>query len=59
MYVANCTRSDIAFAVNLLTRHSAAQQNVIGQELKISSDILQGTIDLGLFYQFDQYKAII
>ena len=24
MYIANCTRSDIAFAVNLLARHSAA-----------------------------------
>ena len=24
MYVANCTRPDIAFAVNLLARHSAA-----------------------------------
>jgi hypothetical protein len=24
MYVANCTKPDIAFAVNLLARHSAA-----------------------------------
>ena len=24
MYIANCTRPDIAFAVNLLARHSAA-----------------------------------
>ena len=41
MYVANCTRPDIAFVVNLLARHSIAQlqQNVIGRELRISSDI--------------------
>ena len=40
MYLANCTRPNIAFAVNLLARHSADQLVVIGREQSVSSDTL-------------------
>jgi len=59
MYVANCTRPDIAFAVNLLARHSAAPTKRHWTGVKNIFRYLQGTIDLGLFYQFDQDKSII
>jgi len=59
MYVANCTRPDIAFAVNLLARHSAAPTKCHWTRVKNIFRYLQGTIDLGLFYQFDQNKSII
>jgi hypothetical protein len=59
MYVANCTRPDIAFAVNLLARHSAAPTKRHWAGVKSIFRYLQGTIDLGLFYQFDQDKLII
>ena len=59
MYVTNCTRPDIAFAVNLLARHSAAQTKRHWTGVKNIFRYLQGTIDLGLFYQFDQDKSII
>ena len=59
MYIANCTRPDIAFAVNLLARHSAAPTKRHWTGVKNIFRYLQGTIDLGLFYQFDQDKSII
>jgi hypothetical protein len=59
MYIANCTRPDIAFAVNLLARHSVAPTKRHWTEVKNIFRYLQGTQDLGLFYQFDQDKAII
>ena len=59
MYVANCTRPNIAFAVNLLARHSAAPTKRHWTGVKNIFRYLQGTIDLGLFYQFDQDKSII
>ena len=59
MYVANCTRPDIAFEVNLLARHSAAPMKCHWTGVKNIFRYLQGTIDLGLFYQFDQDKSII
>jgi len=59
IYVANFTRPDIAFAVNLLARHSAAPTKRHWTGVKNIFRYLQGTIDLGLFYQFDQDKSII
>ena len=54
MYLANSTRSDIAFAVNLLTRHSAepTKHNWVG--VKTVLRYLNGTRDLGLFYSKNQ-----
>ena len=50
MYLANSTRPDIAFAVNMLVRHSAAPTKRHWVGVKIIFRYLNGTIDLGLFY---------
>ena len=42
MYLANCTRLDIAFAVNLLARHSAVTLNTTCHELRMYFDIPMG-----------------
>jgi hypothetical protein len=54
MYLGNSTRSDIAFAVNLLTRHSAkpTKRHCVG--VKTILRYLNGTRDLGLFYSMNQ-----
>ena len=49
MYLANCTRPDIAFAVNLLARHSATPTKRHWTGVKNILRYLQSTIDLGLF----------
>jgi hypothetical protein len=54
MYLANCTRSDIAFAVNLLARHSASPTKRHRAGVNNIFRYLQGTKDLGLFYQKNQ-----
>ena len=54
MYLANCTRPDIAFAVNLLARHSAAPTKRHWSGVKNIFRYLQGTKDLGLFFQFQK-----
>src|SRR6266542_852424 len=51
MYIANCTRFDIAFAVNLVARHRAGIKNIFRY--------LNGTKDLGLFYRHNKDKTII
>jgi hypothetical protein len=56
MYVTNCTKLDIVFAVNLLARHIAAPTKLHWTGVKNIFRYLQGTQDLGLFYQFDQDK---
>jgi hypothetical protein len=50
MYLTNCTRPDIAFAVNLLARYSVAptKRHCVG--VKTILRYLQGTINLGLFF---------
>ena len=50
-YLANCTRPDISFAVNLLARYSASliKRHWVG--VKNIFRYLLGTIDLGLFYE--------
>jgi hypothetical protein len=40
MYLANCTRLDIAFVVNLLARQVRIQLAIIGRERSVSSDNL-------------------
>ena len=50
MYLANCTRPDIAFAVNLLARYSTASTRRHWVGVKTILRYLQGTIDLGLFF---------
>ena len=50
MYLANCTRPDIAFATNLLARYSSCPTRRHWTGIKQIFRYLQGTIDLGLFY---------
>lgn len=52
MYLANCTRPDIAFAVNLLARHSASPTKRHWTGVKQVLRYLQGTKDLGLHFSF-------
>ncbi|CAA7015992.1 unnamed protein product [Microthlaspi erraticum] len=50
MYLANCTRPDISFAINLLARFSSSPTQRHWNGVKHVLRYLQGTIDLGLFY---------
>jgi hypothetical protein len=59
MYLANSTRLDIAFAVNLLARHSAAPTKRHWVGVKIILRYLNGTRDLGLFYSRNQDPILL
>ena len=50
MYLANCTRPDIAFSVNLLARYSSAPTLRHWKGVKHLLRYLRGTSDMGLFY---------
>ena len=50
MYLANYTRPDIAFAVNLLARYSSAPTRRHWNGIKHILRYLSGTTDQGLFY---------
>ena len=50
MYLANSTRPDIAFTINLLARHSAAPTKRHWTTGKQILKYLNGTKDLGLFF---------
>ncbi|RVX09351.1 Retrovirus-related Pol polyprotein from transposon TNT 1-94 [Vitis vinifera] len=50
MYLANCTRPDIAFSVNLLARYSSAPTRRHWNGIKHILRYLRGTTDMGLFY---------
>ena len=50
MYLANYTRPDIAFAVNLLARYSSAPTRRHWNGIKHILHYLRGTTDLGLLY---------
>ncbi|CAN4123323.1 unnamed protein product [Withania somnifera] len=50
MYLANATRPDIAFYVNLLARYSSSPTRRHWKEVKHVLRYLKGTIDMGLFY---------
>jgi hypothetical protein len=50
MYLANNTRPDITFAVNLLARYNAAPIMRHWNKVKDVLRYLRGTSDLGLFY---------
>ena len=59
MYLANSTRPDIAFAVNLLARHSAAPTKRHWVGVKTVLRYLNGTRDLGLFYNKNQDPSLL
>ena len=50
MYLANYTRPDIAFSVNLLVRYSSAPTRRHWKGIQHILCYLSGTIDMGLFY---------
>ena len=50
MYMANCTRPDIAFVVNLLVRYSSTPTQRHWNGIKHILSYLQGTTNMGLFY---------
>ena len=51
MYLTSCTRPDIAFAVNILVRHSANPTHRHQTGAKHILRYLSGTKDLGLFFK--------
>jgi hypothetical protein len=59
MYLANCTRPDIAFVVNLLARHSTAPTRRHWTSAKHILRYLNGTRDLGLFFARNQDPNMI
>jgi len=59
MYLANSTRPDIAFAVNLLARYSAAPTKRHWAGVKNVFRYLNGTRDLGLFYGRNRNISLI
>ena len=50
LYLARCTRPDIAFLVNLLARFNSAPTRRHWNGVKLILRYLRGTTDLGLFY---------
>ena len=50
MYLATCTRPDIAFSVNLLVRYSSAPTRIHWKGIQHILRYLSGTTDMGLFY---------
>jgi hypothetical protein len=59
MYRANSIRLDIALAVNLLARHSAAPTKHHWVGVKTILRYLSGTRDLGLFYSRNQDLVLL
>jgi hypothetical protein len=59
MYLANNTRPDITFAVNLLARYNATPNMCHWNRVKDVLWYLQGTPDLGLFYPKNQDMSLI
>ena len=53
MYLANTTRPDITFAVNLLARYSSAPTRRHWNGIKHILRYLKGTTDMGLFYSIN------
>ncbi|PRQ55303.1 putative RNA-directed DNA polymerase [Rosa chinensis] len=56
LYLAQCTRPDISFAVNLLARHSSAPTRRHWIGIKTIFRYLRGTIDMGLFYPYREKR---
>ena len=59
MYLANNTRPDIAFAVNLLARHSADPTRRHWVGVKTILRYLKGTQDLGLYFSKKQDQTMV
>ena len=58
MYLANCTRPDIAFATNLLARFSSSPTRRHWNGIKHIFRYLRGTTNFGLFYFIESKQEI-
>ncbi|KAI3740406.1 hypothetical protein L2E82_30835 [Cichorium intybus] len=59
MYLTNCTRPDISFAVNLLARFSSSPTKRHWKGIKHIFRYLRGTTDLGLFYPNNSKQGLV
>ena len=59
MYLANCTRPDIAFSVNLLARYSSTPTKRHWNEIKHILRYLRGTSDMGVYYSKESKSQLI
>ncbi|KAL1330434.1 hypothetical protein AAHE18_12G109500 [Arachis hypogaea] len=59
MYLANNTRPDISFAVNLLARYSSSPTRRHWSGIKQIFRYLQGTVDMGLFYPYESKSQLV
>lgn len=59
MYLTNCTRPDISFAVNLLARFSSSPTKRHWNGIKHILRYLRGTTDLGLFFPNSSKQGLI
>ena len=59
LYLANCIRLDIAFAVNLLARFSTSPTMRHWNDIKHIFRYLQGSQDLGLLYTRNQDMTLV
>lgn len=59
MYLVNCTRPDIPFAINFLARYSSSPTRRHWNVIKHVFRYLRGTVDLGLFYPRNTKQGLI
>ena len=59
LYLAQCTRPDISFTVNLLARYSNAPTRRHWVGVKDIFRYLKGTTDLGLFYPYESSNGAV
>ncbi|WJZ84460.1 hypothetical protein VitviT2T_004063 [Vitis vinifera] len=59
MYLANCTRLDIAFSINLLARYSSAPTRRHWNGIKHILRYLRETTDMGLFYSKESKQQLL
>ena len=59
MYLANCTRPDIVFSVNLLAKYNFAPTRRLWNGIKHILCYLRGTTDMGLFYSRESKQQLL
>ena len=59
MYLANCTRPDLAFSVNLLARFSYSPTRRHWNGVKQALRYIRGTTDMGLLYSKNSKTKLI
>ena len=59
MYLANCTRLDIAFSINLLARYNSTPTRRHWNGIKHILRYLRGTTDMSLFYSRESKQQLL